>query len=243
MTLQLERTIVTGVKVPNTFSQEGLVETDETVPNEHIAIMNEGTADIVDEEYYRILIESPQKEGSNAKSQRANSSPKLRMPSIQAHFEVRSELNGSDPSGAYVERRETVLPALSARFSVNKSEVSADLATVEQISVPSQKHKIPKSALKAIKLNQSSSKYMSKGFRSTRAFNKSSSPTKIKSQKSGASLVNIQSPLKIKERSNQQKSSDIDQIFDEVERKAQARKGKQETSKKKRFSLMEIEPL
>ena len=52
-----------------------------------------------------------------------------------------------------MERRETVLPALSARFSVNKSEVSADLATVEQISVPSQKHKIPKSALKAIKLN------------------------------------------------------------------------------------------
>ena len=75
------------------------------------------------------------------------------MPSIQAHYEVRSEKNGSDLSRAYVERRETVLPALSARFSVNKSEVSADLATVEQISLPSQKHKIPKSALKAIKLN------------------------------------------------------------------------------------------
>ena len=47
------------MKVSNPFSQEGLVETDETVPNDHIAIMNEGTADIVDEEYYRILIESP----------------------------------------------------------------------------------------------------------------------------------------------------------------------------------------
>ena len=45
--------------MPDPISQEGIVETDETLPNNHIAIMNEGAPDLVDEEYYRILVESP----------------------------------------------------------------------------------------------------------------------------------------------------------------------------------------
>ena len=164
------------------------------------------------------------------------------MPTIEAHYELQSER--SNKPVAIKEKRETCLPALSARYSKNTSEKKQkrvgnyDFKSFKApSSVASSSATKPVTLdVKKIMLNESSSKRfadntaMTTAMRTTANTSGGGMPSLIPPKQSQRASENLASGNSRRSRSNKRsnskigRGSDLDHVFDEAERKAKARK-------------------
>ena len=167
----------------------------------------------------------------------------MEMPTIEAHYELQSER--SNKTTANKEKRETCLPALSARYSKNTSEKKQNRVGNYDFksfkapsSVASSSAAKPVTLdVKRIKLNESSSKRlaadntaMTTAMRTTANTSGGGMPSLIPPKQLQQASENLASGNSRRSRSNKRstsksgRGSDLDHVFDEAERKAKARK-------------------
>ena len=164
------------------------------------------------------------------------------MPTIEAHYELQSER--SNKTAANKEKRETCLPALSARYSKNTSEKKQNRVGNYDFksfkapsSVASSSAAKPATLdIKKIKLNESSSKRladntaMTNAMRTTANTSGGGMPSLIPPKQPQQASENLASGNSRRSRSNKRstsksgRGSDLDHMFDEAERKAKAKK-------------------